>query len=82
MSRVGEIEKRLRSFLSADFAKVLAPIHDYISSTIAKGHLECSRCHRRASLSTDLVTNYLQHGWPTCCGSTMVHFGPTPGGGQ
>ena len=33
------------------------------------GHLECGTCGKLAALND--IKNWLDHGWPECCGSTM-----------
>lgn len=42
------------------------------------GHLECVTCHRREPCPSEYVQQYLDSGWPKCCGGETMRLVPTP----
>lgn len=35
------------------------------------GYVECQNCRLKVGLQPEAIKNYLQNGWPKCCGQTM-----------
>jgi hypothetical protein len=35
-------------------------------------HLRCARCRRIEQLDEVQAAEYFEHGWPRCCGETMM----------
>lgn len=35
------------------------------------GFIRCERCGRTSDLKSGVANQYLEHGWPKCCGYTM-----------
>lgn len=72
--------------------KAAQNIHSLIAADLTAfgGILRCSKCHREQPLGEADIASNLRHGWPRCCGETMIwvtqrqlaaeNWGPIPDG--
>ena len=37
-------------------------------------HVKCEKCGKKHVLNQLTISNYLQFGWPKCCGYTMTYY--------